>query len=197
MKNRQVWVLLAGVACFGAAFWFLNFRMAASNTQSEKNITTTSIGEGLPHLMQRRAKINLVLDGEGPLIVALQKALVSEVKNAEIGDIELVQGMTPKHQGPVLIVKVGSPSLIWTPFFATSQFTVQAGYSSSGDTTFMGQTPVILDNRNGPALHMYGEYKVHDNSWGLISRPAYIQSLANYLAQQIVAALKELYRVST
>ena len=192
---KRLWVLLAGIALLWAAFWYLNFRIAASNTKSEHNNSTTSIGDGLPDAMQRREKINLVLTGEGPLIAALQKALMIEMGNAGIADLELVQGIEPRYEGPVLVVDVGSPDVLWTPFFAASQFTIQAGYSSSGDTTFMGETPIILDNRDGPALNMYGEYKLSDHSWGLITRPGYHQHLANYLAKQIVATLKDLYRV--
>lgn len=197
MKNGRLWLLLGGIAFAAAAFLCLNFRVAASNTNSEKNITTTSIGDGLPNAMQSREKINLVLVGEGPSIAALQKALVLEMKDAGIGDIELVQRIEPKYQTPVLVIKVGKPGLFWTPCFATSRFTVQAGYSSTGDTTFMTETPATISNQDGAALEMYGEYKVSDRSWGLISRPGYYQSLADYLARQIVATLKDLYRTST
>jgi hypothetical protein len=119
------------------------------------------------------------------------------MKDAGIADLELVQGIKPRYQGPVLVVNVERPGLLWTPFFATSQFTIQAGYSSSGDTTFMEETPVSIDNRDGPALNMYGEYRVSDRSWGLISRPAYYRTLAEYLAREIVTTLKDLYRIST
>jgi hypothetical protein len=195
MKKR-LWVLLGSLVMLCAAFWFLNFRLAASNTQCKKNINTASIGNGLPNAMQRREKINLVLIGEGPLVAALQNALAVEMNEAGIADLELVQGIEPTYQSPVLIVKAGKPGLLWTPFFATSQFTIQAGYSSVGDTTFMGKTPVIMDNRDGTALNMWGEYKVSDRSWGLISRPGYYQALADYLAREIVTTLKDLYRLS-
>jgi hypothetical protein len=196
-KNRQLWNVLGGMAFLFAAFWGLNFRVTASNTSSEKNITTTSIGEELPYAMQRREKINLALVGEGSLVAALQKALTLEINKAGIGEMELVQGTAPKYPSPVLVIKWRSPELLWTPFFATSWFTIQSGYSSTGDTAFLEETPVTIDNRDGPALNMYGEYTVRDYSWGLISRPGYYQILANYLAQQIVITLKELYRVST
>lgn len=198
-KTKQRWILVTGIAFLCAAFWFLNFRVAASNTQSEKNITTAGIGvaASLPDAMQRREKINLALVGEGPLIVALQKALKVQMDSAGIGAIEWAQGIKPKYQSPVLVVKIESPRLLWTPFFATSRFTVQVGYSSSGDTTMMGKTPITLDNRNGSNIHMYSEYKISDRSWGLISRPGYHQSMADYLARQIVATLKDLYRIST
>jgi hypothetical protein len=199
MKKRRLWILLAGTVYLFVAFWWLDFRLAASNTESEKNITTTSIGleDRLPEVMQRREKINLVLLGEGPLVAALQKALVAEINKAGIGDIELVEASVPTYQHPVLVVKVGRPGLLWMPFFVTSRSTVHAGYSSSGDTTLLGETPVTVDNEAGPAIAMYGEYKVSDRSWGLISRPGYYHILADYLAQQIVATLKDLYRVST
>lgn len=193
MKNQQLWILLAGLTFFCAAFWSLNFRMINSNIESEKNVMTTSIGDGLPDAMQRREKINLALLGEGPLIAALQKAMAVEMDNAGIGDIDLVSGIEPKYQSPVLVIKVGRPGVLWTPFFATSQFTIQVSYSSIGDTTFMEGKPVNIGNQNGPALSMYGEYKVSDRSWGLISRPGYYQTLAESLARQIVTTLKELY----
>jgi len=197
MKNWKIWIFLGSIASLLAAFLWLNFRIAASNTKAEMHITTASIGEGLPYSMQRRGKINLALIGEGPLIAALQNALVSEINKAGIGESELVRGIESKYPSPVLVIKLGSPKLLWTPFFATSQFTIQAGYSSVGNTAFVGETPVTIDNRDGPALNMYGEYEVRDSSWGLMSRPGYYQILADYVAQQIVSALKDLYGVST
>jgi hypothetical protein len=145
--------------------------------------------------MQDREKINLVLLGEGPLIGALANGLVTEMNKAGMEDIELMQEIEPDFQSPALVVKVGNPDLFWTPFFATSQFTIQAGYSSTGDTAFMGETQAIVDNKDGPVLNMYGEYEVSDRSWGLISRPGYYQTLAEYLAREIVSTLKDLYRV--
>lgn len=197
LKNWRLWILLAGIASFCAAFLCLDFRMAASNTQSEKKIITTSTGDGLLDAMQRSEKINLALVGEGPLIAALQVALAVEMNNAGIGDIEPVQGIEPGYQNPVLVIKVGRPVLFWTPFFASSRFTVQVGYSSIGDTTFMGETPITIDNQDRSALNLYGEYNVTDRSWGLISRRGYHRILADYLARQIVTALRDLYRVST
>lgn len=188
-------MLLGGIVLLGMAFWSLNFRIAASNMNSEHNNTTTSIGDGLPDAMQCREKINLVLAGEGPLIAALPKALAVEMHKAGIADIEAVQGIESRYQSPVLVVKIGSPDIFWTPFFATSQFTIQVGYSSSGYTTLKEETPVTIDNKDGAALNMYGEYEVSDRSWGLISRPSYYQTLAEYLAREIVSTLKELYRV--
>jgi hypothetical protein len=193
LKKRQLWILLAGFATFCAAFWRLNFRMATSNTESEKNVMTAGIGAGLPDAMQRREKITLVLLGEDPLILALEKAMIFEMNKTGLGDIKLAPEIGAKHPGPVLVIEVGRPGVFWTPFFATSQSTIQVVYSSSGDTTIIGDAPATMDNQNGPALSMYSEYQVSDRSWGLISRPGYYQTLAEYLARQIVSTLKDLY----
>jgi hypothetical protein len=199
MKKLRLWMLLGGVVFLCAAFWFLNFRVAASNTQCEKSIITTGMGieDGLPDSMSHREKINIILIGEDPLAAALEKALLIEMNNTGIGDIELVERIAPKFQSPVLIMKVDKTRLFWIPFFATSRFTIQAGYSSIGDTTFMEKTPITINNQDGPVLNMYGEYKVSDRSWGLMSRLGYRQILAGYLARQIVSTLKDLYKVST
>jgi len=147
--------------------------------------------------MLHREKINMLLIRGDPLIAALEKSLVIEMNKSGIGDIELLQQIAPRFQSPVLVIKVDRSRLFWTPFFATSRFNIQAGYSSIGDTTFMEKTPVTIDNQNGPVLNMYGEYKVSDRSWGLMSRLGYHQLLADYLAQQIVITLKDLYKMST
>jgi hypothetical protein len=152
MHHRRLWILLASIVSFFVAFLWLDFRLAASRTESEKNITTTSLG---------------------------------------------LEAIVPKYQGPVLIAKVGRPGSLWMPFFVTSQVTVQTGYSSSGNNALLGETQVAVNNAAGPVITMYGEYKVNDRSWGLISRPGYYHMLADYLAQQIVATLKDLYRMST
>jgi hypothetical protein len=193
--KKWLWVLLGGIAFLWAAFWGLNFRIAASSAQSEKSITTTGIGEGLPDVMQRSEKINLVVIGEDPLIALLQESLVMAMKHAGIPGLQLVQSIEQKYPSPVLVIRVGSPDLLWTPFFATSQFTIQLGYSSSGYTAFIEEAPSTIDNKAGPALNMYGEFRIADRSWGLISRPGYYHFLADHLASQIVSTLKDLYRV--
>lgn len=196
MKNKRLWILLGGIVLISAAFLLLNFHVAASNTQVEKLILTTDMGDNMPVPMQRKDKISIVLVGEGPLVGALQKALTEQMDKAGIGEFELAQELEPVYQNPVLVVKVGKPGPIWTPFFAMSQFSIHAGYASNGDTTFMKaveETHTSIGQKD--VSSMYAEYEVNDRSLGLISRPGYHQYLADYLAQDIVAVLKDLYHV--
>jgi len=196
MKNKRLWIFLGGIVLIGAAFMLLNFRVAASNTQTEKLIFTTDMGEEMPVPMQRRDKISIVLIGEGPLVRELQKALTEQMGKAGIGGIDLVQEIEPVYQNPVLVVKVGKPDTIWTPFFAMSKFPIHAGYASDGDSTFMEgveETHTSIGKKD--VANMYAEYEVNDRTWGLISRPGYHQFLVDYLAHEIVAALKNLYHI--
>jgi hypothetical protein len=196
MRSKRLWVLLGVIAVLGAAFMLLNFRLGVNKTSSEKNLTTTGMGDQIPGAMQRREKISIALVGEDPFVDILQRALAAEMRNAGIGDIEFVQGLAQAYQNPALVVQMGKMDLLWTPLFATGQFSVRVGYASNGNTAFMGETPITIDNQDGSTLNAYGEYIVRDRSWGLISRPGYHQILADYLAQQIAAVLKDLYKAS-
>ena len=198
MKNKRLWILLGAVVLVSSAFLLLNFRAAASNTQANQLIVT--MGDNLPNPMQSNDKMSIFLVGEGPLVSALKKALTEKMDKAGIGELELEQELEPAYPNPVLVVKVGRPSLIWTPFFAMSQFSIHAGYASNGDATFievnlasMEETRTTIASKNPLTLNMYAEYEVNDRSLGLISRLGYHRFLADYLAREIVAALKDLY----
>lgn len=196
MKNKHLWVLLGVLVLIGATFLFFNFRVAASTNQTEKLIFSTDMGDYMPVSMQQRDKISIVLIGEGPLVSALQKALTEQLGNAGIGKIDLVQELEPEVQNPILVVKVGKPGPFWTPFFAMGKFSVHVGYASNGDSTFMEdveKTHISIGKKD--VANMYAEFDVNDRSFGLISRPGYHQFLADYLVQDIVTALEDMYHV--
>ena len=197
MKNKRLWVLLGGIVLAGAAFLLLSFRLAVSSTQANKLVFTTDSANQLPTPKQGNDKISMVLIGESPLVPTLQKALMEQMDETGMGEIEVVQELEPGYQSPVLVVKVLSPNPIWTPFFAISGLPVHAGYASNGEMTFMKAAETTHTSVAGPdhsVLTMYAEYEVNDRSLGLISRAGYHQFLAEYLAQEIVTAMKDLYR---
>ncbi len=196
MKDKRLWILLGGIVLISVAFLLLNFRVAVSNTQTEKLTFTTDMGNNMPVSMQRKDKISIVLVGKSPLVGALQKALTEKMDEAGVGEIELARELEPAFQNPVLAVKAGRPGTIWTPFFAMSQASIHAGYASDGDTTFMKAVEQTYTSVAKPdAANMYAEYDVNDRSLGLISRLGYYQYLADYLAQEIVQVLRNLYKI--
>ena len=198
MKDKLLWILLGGILLIGAAFLLLNFRVAVGNTQALQMIMVTELEGNYPERLQPDEKISMVLVGDGTLVRALQTALAGQIDKVGMGQIEWEQELEQKHPNPVLVVKVDSPNRIWTPVFAMSQFSVQAGYATTGDTTFMAavdKTQPYIRSSDPSAVNLYTEYEVSDRSFGLISRPGYDRYLADYLAQEIVQALKNLYNI--
>jgi hypothetical protein len=198
MKDKRLWILLGGILLGSAAFLLLNFRVAVGNTQALQMIIVTELEGNYPDRLQSDDKISMVLVGEGPAVRALQKALTEKMNNVGMGQMELEQQLEPKYPNPILVVNVGQPSPNWTPFFGVSQFSIQVGYATNGDTTFMDgldKTQPYIRNSDPSVVNLYREYEVSDRSFGLISRPGYDQYLAEYLAQEIVQALKNLYNI--
>jgi len=196
VKNKRLWILCGGIVLINATFLLIDFHIATGNTRAEKLIFTMDLGNNMPVPMQRRDNISVVLVGKGPLVSALGETLEEQLENAGLGKVEMVKELKPVYQNPVLVVKVGNPGTIWTPFFANSHFSVHAGYASDGDSTFM---EIVEKTHTSTAkkdvANIYAEFEVSDNSYGLISRTGYHQFLADYLTQEIVQALKNLYNI--
>lgn len=198
MKTKRIWLLVGGILLTGGAFLLLNFRLAASDTQAMLEINSTKIDGHYPERLGPDDKISFILTGEGPLASGLQNALLEEMDKAGVGKLELSHKLEPGHSNPALVVKVGRPGLVWTPFFATSRFSIQAGYATDGDMTFMetlDKTQPYIRSRDPSVVDLYTEYDVSDRSFGLISRPGYQRYVADYLAGEIVNTLKNLYNI--
>ncbi len=195
MKQKGLAIVIGGIILISAAFLGLNFRAAFSNTQVNKLVSTTNMGDNMPESMKQYNKISLAMIGEGPLANALIKSLKEKIGDAGIGEIELGQEGLAMYQNPVLIVRVGEPNPIWTPFFATGQLSVHAGYASNGDTTFFEPVETTHTTIGKPnVVNMYAEYDVNDRTFGLVSRPGYHQYLADTIAQEIATVVKEMYK---
>lgn len=198
MRHTRLWVLLGGIVLVSAAFLLLNFRLAASDTQAVQKIIATELKGGYPDRLQPTDKVSLVLVDEGALVGALQKALAEKWDKVRMGDLELAQELEPPYPNPVLVVNVDRPRLIWTPFFAMSQFSIHAGYATDGDPSFMedlDKTKPYIRNPDPSVVDLYTENDVKDRSFGLISRLGYSQYLADYVAQEIVNTVKNLYNI--
>jgi hypothetical protein len=193
LKNSRLWIFLGALVLLAAAFLLLNFHVAVSNTQVESNSGTASIGKELPDAMQQRDKITLAVVGQGPLVRSLQKAIEEEMDAAGLGDIELVPELDPAYDNPVMRIDVGKPGVTWTPFYATSQFSVAAGYGSNGDVTQISGPPHVFSSEEGPSVVMTAEFTVNGRSWGILSRPGYYQILADELARRISETMQNLY----
>lgn len=197
MKNKRLWILLGGAVLIGAAFLLLNFRIAVSDMQVIPRIMVTKL-DHYPDRLRPNDKISLVLEGEGPLVQALQNALMKKWDRGRMGQLEVAQERRSPYPNPILLVKVGGPDIVWTPFFAICQFSIHAGYATNGDPNFMESvdvTQIHIRSSDPSVVNLYNEYEGQDRSFGLISRPGYHQYLADYFAEQMIEAMKNLYNI--
>ena len=61
--------------------------------------------------------------------------------------------------------------------------------------SWLRHSPTFARNPDSSVGNLYIEYKVSEWSFGRISRLGYYQYLADYLAQEIIQALKSLYNI--
>ncbi|MGE5123347.1 MAG: WD40 repeat domain-containing protein, partial [Acidobacteriaceae bacterium] len=194
MKNKRLWIFTGVFALIIAGLLLLNFRLALSSTQVNKLVSSTSMGDNVPMPLQRKDTISVAVLGEGSLANAVKSSLKDKMDRAGIGLTELVEERVPVYQNPVLVVRVGKPGSFWTPLFATSQFSVHAGYASNGDSTFFEAVENTHTTIGKPdVVNMYAEYDIVDRSFGVLSRPGYHQYLADYVTEEIVTVLKDMY----
>jgi hypothetical protein len=198
MKNNRLLILLGGIVFIISAFLLLNFRFAISSTYANNSVVTMGSGD-LIDSHWKNEKINVLLVGEGAQARALRQALSEKREKAGIGEVEFVQDLDTVYHNPVLVVKAGKQDGIWTPFFAQSQSSFLAGYASNGDSSFIEVNLASMEKANATIgspspsnFNIFAEYEINDRSFGLISRLGYHQYLADYFAQEIITALKDL-----
>jgi hypothetical protein len=133
--------------------------------------------------------LTISVAGEERLAEALSKALQTELEaqtsvgTAMITPHDRAQG----RRGPLLLIDLASDQL-WTPFYGHTTSNAHIYYAYDGDAPWLLDEPVVF--RDSPAVKADGEFTLVDTTWGLISKPAYTQHLAQALAEAIAVALQ-------
>jgi len=99
-----------------------------------------------------------------------------------------VSAASSNQPAPFLLVEV-VPDRLWTPIYGRATVNAQIYFAYDGDASRPLDEPVHL--QVSPAIKADGEFTLVDNSWGLISKPAYTDHLAQALAEEIAAALQD------
>jgi hypothetical protein len=196
MKIKPIWIAVGGVIILAALFLFRNFHLSFSNTFVNRNSVTTSMGNDQPEAILLRGNIMVIVEGEGGMVNALQKAVRTQISASGISNPVITEAVEPGNTNPVLLIKIASRKVFWTPFFGSSSVNIMAGYVSNGDISLIQELPLKATNADGTNILMSGDYKLTDRSFGFISLPGYRQSLAKALAGSIMEDLKAIYKVS-
>lgn len=187
--KRLTWILLIVILVLLAlALNFLDFHMAQSNTRVEHTLGTARAGDTLPQNMGPGATLYYAVRGEEQLAAAMRAALKRELEALpEVGTATDISGMAEESRAPLLLVEL-APERLWTPVYGRASLSAQVYYAFDGDAPWPTGEAIVLED--SPAVKASGEFTLTDNSWGLISKPAYSAHVADALAQDIAAALQ-------
>ena len=183
---RLVLLLLAGI--LAAAFWWLDFHAARSETQAEHVLEAFTAGEP-EKAPPTRLKV-YVANADG-LAEALRTALVSDLQqDLAIGRVEPVDTIGEQAGSPVLVVELDNRKITWTPVYGSGRMTANIAYTSNGDLSWRNKSPVRMDSTDVPTMWVRGEFEINDRTWGLISHRWYLRHLAKKLAAEVTRALE-------
>lgn len=188
--RRRTWVLLTGaLLLLLLAFNFLNFRVAQSSTRVEHTLSTYRTGQTLPQNMTSGFRLHYRVDGEGRLARALAEALKAALETkAPVGAATQVAPGAQLNAAPLLLVEI-APERLWTPFFGRATVTAQLFFAYDGDAPWPLDEAMVF--KVSPAVKADGTFTLTDSSWGLLSKAAYDEHLAQALADDIVVALQD------
>ncbi len=195
MKRNQIWILLGGLILLAAVFLFVNFHLSFNKISESRNSVTTGMGGENLAAIQQRDNIMVIVEGQGGMVTALEKAMSAQISASGITNPVITEAVEPGNKNPVLLIKITTRDVFWTPVFASGNVQVLAGYVSNGEIELIQNLPLKSTNVSGAMTLMSGEYKLTGRSFGLISLPGYRQMLADAIASNIMENLKAIYKV--
>ena len=181
-----VWLIVGGLAVLMIALNFLNFRVARSASEAEHSLSTYRSGEEQPAVMNPGFELALYVEGEDSVSQALPVLLVEQLEATTVGQVRVVGDLSGVTE-PALLVQVDVQQRLWTPVYGRAEVTAEVFFAYDGDLPWPRDEAVVLDE--SPAVLADGNFSVADTTWGLLSRPAYSEHLAELLAQEIAAGV--------
>lgn len=194
-QKLTIWIILAAlVIIMGAAFVGLNFRVANSTTDMSRSQDKYAYAKEDQEIALPR-RVNVFVESDDPLGERLQRALVDQLREdtsfAVVGSLDSLDEV---GDDPVLVVRFLERSWLWTPFYGQGSLRLEVAYASNGDLSWREDDVVEMPSSGVPesgVVWLKGEYNIHDSSWGVISRIAYRQRLAERSAGGIEQGIVE------
>jgi hypothetical protein len=187
---RRAAIALLILVLAAVALLLVNFRLAASNTAAN---TTFASGKNNIGETPASMPVYLWIEEKDSLSTGLRDQLLHALRASGRFDPRLLP--TPKPTAadvPLLRVWVERPGLSWTPFYAQADMLVRFGFSTYTTDISFEEDPPIRTPSSPWALYGEGNLNLKDQSYGLISLPAYWDYLSTHAADAIV---KEITRV--
>lgn len=188
VKRQKIgWLIVGAFLLILLSLNSLNFRAAHSTTDTSHSLSTYRTGETLPDNMLPGFSLSYAVIGEEKLVTAVENALGAALEEQTTGTATAVSDSQANIADPFLLIDL-TPDRFWTPFYGHATVEAQIYYSYDGKAPWPLDEPVAL--QVSPAVKADGEFTVVDTTWGFISKPAYIEHLAQALAEAITSALQ-------
>ena len=178
------------IALIAAAFVLANF--SAMSSHMERNSTLSSMGSNPNNQALTPSKTGLLVPGESRLARSLEKQLAGQLNTQpKFGQIQAVGELLEPAGYPVLMAEIEPQQMLWTPIYARANVKVTIFYDSNGDISLKPEDATKMKFIGAElTIQRSGEYTFTDVSWGVMSRPAYLDYLAREISKQIAADLK-------
>jgi hypothetical protein len=192
MKKQHGWIVASvTLILLLLAFNYLDFYAASSRSNSNFSLSTARSGDMLPTGMAAPFKLTYQVRGADRLVEPLAEALLAELNNlpAILEAVPVAEQAEFEANTPLLVVEVDVDSFFWTPFYARGMATAGVFFGSEGDVAWQSGDALVLET--SPAIKAEGDFTLEDTSWGLVSKPAYVQHMSNALAKSIAEGLQK------
>jgi hypothetical protein len=167
----------------------VNFHLASSRTETAHSL---SVYRARPNGVAPAAVTSLAYGVNGAEAETLAAALSTALSEALPAGQAAARPAQPGH--PYLLVEIEQADVRWTPVWATGEVVARVSYASTGEMAWRHEETVIMSREDGDevvaVVKARGDFEVSDESWGLLSRPAYYERLAEALAAEIDKALQ-------
>lgn len=175
-----VFVLLLGVLV--AAFLWLDFQLARSNTQAQSTVSTARSGEPDDQGLLLNQGLLVFVEGPEDLARPLRRELARRLGVIpNLAGISVVDNPPDQVGQPVLGFEIQASNVNWTPVYARAQLNLRMIFASDGELSWRHLQNPVMELRELGTIRVDGDFTIEDTTVGLISRPAYYR----YLAEQI------------
>jgi len=182
MRKSTVIITLTILGLVAAGFLLLrevaHFQFTRNETISSGTTASSRWPEGAavaPHTLSYE------IEGEAPLVEPVREAVEQHLD---------VRPAVP-DETPELIIVLEETAVGWSPFRSRAEIKASALFSSNGDFDFRESRPYFFEfnaddgQDDGLIVQVAAEYEINDQSAGVISRPGYLDQLADKLAQEV------------
>jgi hypothetical protein len=186
-----------------SSFAFVGFAAAEHRTDVQQQVATSSTNGAT---MAVPAALQLYVVGPEPIRGQVEDALVTALETRGV-DVQVVTGLQPTYDQPVLLVAVRDSRLAYNPVTPSAAVSLGFEYAADGNVTQFGQDgdtafdaplvddrlvrgepiPLVLDDQN--TLFRSGEIRITDESRGVVSWPGYSAHVLEAVGESTVASL--------